>query len=204
MARPSLFLGSMPLTASRMISSGFSAWTSRKRVSLCPPGYSECLKYIFSSRFRPVTRTFSALTTTTWSPTSRCVEYVGFLFPLSTLAISLARRPRICPSASTTYHSCTISEARTLYVPMNPTSLLYGWRKRQRIPVVEARCQPPPYEPLGAQALRASLAPLPGGHLRQEPQSVLQVREREADHVRIGALDGLDVERAAPLHGVRA
>src|SRR5580698_9784949 len=42
--------------------------------------------------------------------------YLGFLLPLSTLAASVARRPRVLPLASTTNHLRSISCALGMYV----------------------------------------------------------------------------------------
>ena len=52
-----------------------------------------------------MTAIFSAFTTTTKSPVSTCGVYCGLPLPRSVSAICVASRPRVCPSASTTYQS---------------------------------------------------------------------------------------------------
>ena len=99
----------MPLTALRMTSVGRRSSCSRSVRSLRPPGYPVCQRTIFSSSFLPVTWIFSAFTTITKSPVSTCGVYTGFPLPRSVSAIAVARRPRVLPSASTTYQSRWIS-----------------------------------------------------------------------------------------------
>jgi hypothetical protein len=65
-----------------------------------------------------VTWIFSALTTTTKSPVSMCGVYCGLRLPRSVSAIWVARRPRVCPSASTTYHSRVTSPGLAFQVFM--------------------------------------------------------------------------------------
>src|ERR671917_734462 len=79
-----------------------------------PPGYPECRLYTFCSAFLPVTATLSALTTTTKSPTSTCGVYWALCLPRSTRAISVESRPRVLPSASTTYHLRSTSSGRAM------------------------------------------------------------------------------------------
>ena len=50
-------------------------------------------------------------TTTTWSPVSTCGAQIGLCLPRSSVAISVARRPRIAPSASITCHCRVMSAA---------------------------------------------------------------------------------------------
>src|SRR3990172_6033401 len=54
----------------------------------------------FCCSFFPVSRTFAALTTTTKSPRSSCGAKVGLSLPRRIVAICVASRPRIFPSAS--------------------------------------------------------------------------------------------------------
>src|ERR1700744_2391275 len=57
--------------------------------------------------------------TMTGSPMSRNGVYFGFLLPLSTLAASVARRPRVLPLASTMNHLRSISCALGMYVDIS-------------------------------------------------------------------------------------
>src|SRR5438445_8380762 len=59
----------------------------------------------------PVTLILRALITTTWSPVSMNGVYCGLSLPARTRATRAARRPRVCPEASTTYHLRAISPA---------------------------------------------------------------------------------------------
>src|SRR5918998_6401738 len=79
-----------------------------------PPGYPECRLYTFCSAFLPVTTTRSAFTTTTKSPTSTWGVYWALCLPRNTRAISVERRPRVLPSASTTYHLRSTSSGRAM------------------------------------------------------------------------------------------
>src|SRR3954466_5322183 len=60
--------------------------------------------YSLAVSFLPVTRTFSALITTTKSPASRCSVKTGLFFPRKISATCTARRPRTAPLASITCH----------------------------------------------------------------------------------------------------
>src|SRR5215467_6299486 len=64
----------------------------------------------------PVVRTFSALITITWSPVSINGVYRGFSLPMRMRATCEAKRPSVCPLASTTYHLRTISPCLGKYV----------------------------------------------------------------------------------------
>src|SRR4029453_12109653 len=123
MARPSRPLGSMPCTAHSITRSGciriiLSALTSRR-----PPIYPVCQRYILSVIFRPVSWTFSALITTTWSPTSRGGAKRGLCFTRRMVATCVARRPSTRPSASTTNHFRSIESSFGMTVDMNPPEL---------------------------------------------------------------------------------
>ena len=65
---------------------------------------------------RPVTTSFPALTTMTKSPLSKWSAKVGFPFPMSSPETFVARRPKVCPSASITYQRRSISAARGVQV----------------------------------------------------------------------------------------
>src|SRR5277367_188569 len=80
----------------------------------------------------PETFTFSALITTTWSPMSRKVVYLGFSLPIRMRATCEARRPSVCPEASTTYHLGTNSPALGKYIDMQTLSQKI---KKQRRPL---------------------------------------------------------------------
>src|ERR671928_684957 len=67
-------------------------------------------------RLLPVTEIFSALTTTTKSPTSTCGVYVGLRLPRSASAIWVANRPRVWPSASTSSQLRSRSAGVATYV----------------------------------------------------------------------------------------
>src|SRR6185437_13735865 len=74
----------------------------------------------------PVTRTFSAFTTITWSPVSRNGVYCGFSFPARMRATRDANRPKVCPEPSTTCHlraiSCPLGKRVTMsQTPENKT-----------------------------------------------------------------------------------
>src|SRR5437588_686740 len=58
-----------------------------------PPGYMVWWMYFLSFHFLPVSRTLSALTTTTKSPQSACGVKIGLCLPRSTLAMVVAARP---------------------------------------------------------------------------------------------------------------
>src|SRR2546426_2274156 len=60
--------------------------------------------YVLSVSFLPVRRTFSAFTTTTKSPASRCGVKLGLFLPRRRSATCTARRPSTAPSASITCH----------------------------------------------------------------------------------------------------
>src|SRR5579884_1626005 len=64
----------------------------------------------------PVTAILRALMTTTKSPQGICGVNVGLCLPRRICAISDARRPRTCPSASMMYHCGSRSAALALYV----------------------------------------------------------------------------------------
>src|SRR5579862_8637496 len=64
----------------------------------------------------PVVLIFSALITMTWSPVSKNGVYRGFSLPMRMRATCEARRPSVCPLASTTYHLRTISPSLGKYV----------------------------------------------------------------------------------------
>src|SRR5262249_1707994 len=113
-ARGSRFRGSMPLTAFRSTSVGRRSSCSRSGRDRSPPGYPECREDILASAFLPVTAIFSAFTTMTKSPVSTCGVYCGLFLPRSRSAICVASRPRVWPSASTTYHSRVISPGLAL------------------------------------------------------------------------------------------
>src|SRR5574341_162727 len=100
-AAPSLFLGSIPRTAFSRTASGLSRSNFSSGVLLRPPGCWEWWWYTFCRSFRPVTVTFSELMMTTKSPTSRWGAKTGFSFPRRSIATRLARRPSVCPWAST-------------------------------------------------------------------------------------------------------
>ena len=53
---------------------------------------------------------FDALMTITWSPVSTCGAQIGLCLPRSSVAISVARRPRMAPSASITCHCRVMSD----------------------------------------------------------------------------------------------
>ena len=59
---------------------------------------------VFCSSFLPVRRIFSALTTATRNPPSKCGVKLGWCFPRNIVAIRDAKRPRIWPSASARCH----------------------------------------------------------------------------------------------------
>src|SRR5579859_5194345 len=60
--------------------------------------------YFLLVSFFPVTITFSAFTTMTKSPASRCGVYTGLFLPRKIFATWAARRPRTAPSALMTCH----------------------------------------------------------------------------------------------------
>src|SRR5436190_3695589 len=99
----------MPFIASSTITCGRVSRILRACVSTRPPGYPEWRRYSFWSSFLPVSRTFAALTTTTWSPVSRNGVYVGLFLPMRTRAAWAAMRPRTLPSASITCQVRTTS-----------------------------------------------------------------------------------------------
>src|SRR6516164_560595 len=63
-----------------------------------------------SLRLLPVSWTFSALMTTTWSPQSMCGVYEGLCLPRRRMAMIEASRPSTRPSASISSHFLSISE----------------------------------------------------------------------------------------------
>src|SRR5208283_5436099 len=60
--------------------------------------------YSLAVSFLPVSRTFSALLTTTKSPASRWGVYTGLFLPRKISATCTANRPSTAPSASITCH----------------------------------------------------------------------------------------------------
>src|SRR5262249_26042207 len=76
----------------------------------------ECRTYCFCKSLLPVSRTFSAFTTTTKSPASMCGEKPGLCLPRSTSATRVASRPRTCPSAPATYQWRAESAASVVIV----------------------------------------------------------------------------------------
>ncbi|CAA7623640.1 exported hypothetical protein [Magnetospirillum sp. UT-4] len=75
-----------------------------------------------SVSFLPVSFTFSALMTMTFSPMSTWGVKVGRCLPRRRMAMTLARRPRTTPSASITTHFFCTSDGLTLKVFMAPTA----------------------------------------------------------------------------------
>src|SRR5439155_23655236 len=73
--------------------------------------YPEKLMYLFCSSFFPVSRTFSALMTTTKSPVSTCGVKIIFSFPRNKLAAFTATWPSTWFLASITHHLRGISLA---------------------------------------------------------------------------------------------
>src|SRR5712671_7146332 len=65
---------------------------------------------MLSARLLPVSWTFSALTTTTWSPQSICGVKEGLCLPRSLIAIIEASRPSTKPSASISSHFLSMSD----------------------------------------------------------------------------------------------
>ena len=94
-ARPSRGRGRAGARASRC---------GRRRGSRCAGG-TAC-------RFalRGEIASFGALTTITWSPVSTCGAQIGLCLPRSSVATSVASRPRIAPSASITCHWRVMSD----------------------------------------------------------------------------------------------
>src|ERR1700744_4836187 len=84
--------------------------------------------------------------TMTGSPMSRNGVYFGFLLPLSTLAASVARRPRVLPLASTTNHLRSISCALGIYVDIAlsfSSTIEPESRSETRFPIQTGSLRPP-------------------------------------------------------------
>ncbi len=83
----------MRRTASSTSRVGWRATASSAVYSRSPPGYCVWWMYFLSCHFLPVSRTFSAFTTTTKSPQSAWGVKVGLCLPRRTLAMVVAARP---------------------------------------------------------------------------------------------------------------
>src|SRR5439155_8670475 len=92
-ARPRFVRGSMRRTASWTSRVGWRATACSAEYSRRPPGNSVWWMYFLSCHFLPVSRTFSAFTTTTKSPQSAWGVKVGLCLPRKTLAMVVATRP---------------------------------------------------------------------------------------------------------------
>src|SRR6185312_2010782 len=91
------------------------------------------------ARLLPVSCTFSALTTTIWSPQSMCGVYIALCLPLSRIAMTEASRPSTSPSASISVHFLSMSAGLAENVFM---SLLPGELGSRRCRGVRYRPQP--------------------------------------------------------------
>src|SRR5260370_11681959 len=83
----------MRRTASSTRRVGLRATACSAENSTSPPGYMVWWMYFLSAPFLPVSRTLSALITTTKSPQSACGVKVGLFLPRRTLAMVVAMRP---------------------------------------------------------------------------------------------------------------
>src|SRR5437899_4561478 len=83
----------MRRTASSTRRVGWRATASSAVYSRNPPGNWVWWMYFLSCHFLPVSRTFSAFTTTTKSPQSACGVKIGLCLPRRTLAMVVAARP---------------------------------------------------------------------------------------------------------------
>src|SRR5205807_1869505 len=81
-----------------------------------PPGYPVYRVYSLVFSLLPVTFTFAALITTTWSPLFRLGVNVGLCLPRRIAATPDARRPSTWSVASTTYQSLFRSAAFAVHV----------------------------------------------------------------------------------------
>src|SRR5579862_3509670 len=105
----------------------------------------------------PVVLIFSALITMTWSPVSINGVYRGFSLPMRMRATCEARRPSVCPSASTTYHLRTISPSLGKYVDMKLSQIEKAAKEDRSLILPTRTPGPSGGQPHDCQSLKDSL-----------------------------------------------
>src|SRR2546429_759517 len=172
----------MPRTAVVTGNVGSSSWAFSSVRLRRPPGYPEYRVYSLVWSLVPVTFTFAALMTTTWSPVFRCGVYVGLCLPRRIAATPDARRPRTWSVASTTNQSLFRSAAFAVHV----FCLLISFASssvnhfHQRQPPSWSRARRPAAIPRPEDLPHPLVRPLSAAHLGQRARDAAHHAAQEA------------------------